>query len=204
MLRGFPPRCRQLLDVHPPWATCEQAGRIAGSNIGGRPAALRGGRGSHGLQGFRSRGGRCGLSEKEALGKGFNPARPSCGHIDCAINGGPDGPKDGGDRSTGRLLGAQPRDGRGRQKIDVLYACCGGGRSRRARLTGSRLCAPLRRRVGSDSHRRPGTAPQDRLIVIPRRRVDTRDPAQGGLNLCRDARLARRRVEKRWPKPFRS
>lgn len=105
-------------------------GRIAGSNIGGRPARFEGAVGATAFKVFDLEVAACGLSEGEALKSGFNPESVLVWGTSTARSMG--GPRLGlklvADRSTGRLLGAQAA-GRGGavRKIDVLSACLWNG-----------------------------------------------------------------------------
>jgi len=105
-------------------------GRIAGSNIGGRPARLEGVVGATAFKVFDLEVAACGLSEKEALESGFNPESTLVwGRSTARSMGGPRlGLKIVADRSSGKLLGAQAA-GRGGavRKIDVLAACLWNG-----------------------------------------------------------------------------
>lgn len=101
-------------------------GRIAGINIGGRPARFEGVVGATSFKVFDLEVAACGLGEKEALESGFSPESVLVWGTSTARSMG--GPRLGlklvADRSTGRLLGAQAA-GRGGavRKIDVLSAC---------------------------------------------------------------------------------
>jgi NADPH-dependent 2,4-dienoyl-CoA reductase/sulfur reductase-like enzyme len=105
-------------------------GRIAGSNLGGRPARFAGVVGTTAFKVFDLEVAACGLSEKEAAESGFNPVSTLVWGRSTARSMGGErlGLKIVADRSSGKLLGAQAA-GRGGavRRIDVLAACLWNG-----------------------------------------------------------------------------